>query len=48
MLLDVLLDINKNKLESMILGDAQYQEIVNQSQKLDKYVQDKFLLMNPT
>jgi len=48
MLLDVLLDINKNKLESMILSEAQYPDIVNQSQKLDKYVQDKFLLMNPT
>lgn len=48
MLLDVLLDINKNKLERMILGKEEYQDIVNQSQKLDKYVQDKFLLMNPT
>lgn len=48
MLLDVLLDINKNKLESMILSEAQYPDIVNQSQKLDKYVQDKFLIMNPT
>jgi len=29
MLLDVLLDINKNKLESMILSEAQYPDIVN-------------------
>lgn len=48
MLLDILIDINKNKLESMILGKEQYQKIVKQSQKLDKYVHDKFLLINPT
>lgn len=48
MLLDILLDINKNRLESMILSKAKYPDIVNQSQKLDKYVQDKFLQMNPT
>lgn len=47
MLLDILIDINRNKLENMILGKAEYQEVVNQSQKLDKYVLDKFLLMNP-
>ena len=48
MLLDILLDINRNKLENMILGKAKYPDIVNQSQKLDKYVQDKFLQLNPT
>lgn len=48
MLLDILIDINRIKLENMILGKAEYQEIVNQSQKLDKYVLDKFLLINPT
>lgn len=46
MLLDIILEINKMKLDDMILSNEAYQTILIQSQKVDKYVADKFKLIN--
>ena len=46
MLLDIILEINKMKLDDMILSNEGYRTIIIQSQKLDKYVVDKFKLIN--
>lgn len=47
MLLDIILEINKEKLDNMIFEQENYQNILAQSQKVDKYVSSKFRLMNP-
>lgn len=43
MFLDLLIKINKIKLEAMISKEEEYSEIVKQSQKLDKYITKKTL-----
>lgn len=43
MLLDLLIKINKIKLEAMISKEENYAMIVKQSQKLDKYITKKTL-----
>lgn len=47
MLLDIILEINKAKLENLISNNAKYQDILKQSCKLDKYVVAKFKILNP-
>ncbi len=47
MLLDIILEINKRKLDNMIENDESYQKLLVQSRKLDKYVSNKFRLINP-
>lgn len=41
MFLDLLIKINKNKLNRMISQNKDYSLILNQSQKLDKYITRK-------
>ena len=43
MFLDLLIKINKKKLEAMISKEEEYSKIVKQSQKLDKYITKKTL-----
>ena len=43
MFLDLLIKINKIKLEAMISKEEEYSKIVKQSQKLDKYITKKTL-----
>jgi len=45
-LLNILILINKRKLESMILAKDDYSEILKQSQKLDVLIVRKFRIMN--
>lgn len=46
MLLDIILEINKKILENMISNNEEYQKILVQSRKVDKYVASKFKLIN--
>lgn len=46
MLLDIILEINKMKLDDMISSNEAYKTVLVQSQKVDKYVVDKFKLIN--
>ena len=41
MILDLLIKINKNKLNKMIEQDEKYEYILKQSQKLDTYITEK-------
>ena len=41
MVLDLLIKINKIKLDNMISKNVDYEIILNQSQKLDKYITKK-------
>lgn len=41
MFLDLLIKINKNKLNRMISQNREYARILKQSQKLDKYITQK-------
>lgn len=46
MLLDIIIKINRQKLDNMILNHEEYDDIVKQSQKLDKYISDSIVLIN--
>ena len=47
MILDLLIKINKTKLNNMISRNEDYEIILKQSQKLDKYITEKTIeLMN--
>ena len=41
MILDLLIKINKTKLDNMISNNEDYESILKQSQKLDKYITEK-------
>lgn len=46
MLLDIIIKINREKLYDMILNHEKYENIVKQSQKLDKYIADSIAKIN--
>ena len=41
MILDLLIKINKNKLDNMISNNFDYEVVLKQSQKLDRYITKK-------
>ena len=45
MLLDLLIKINKIKLDNMISENKNYEIILKQSQKLDKYITKKMIAL---
>ena len=46
MLLDIILNYHKRKLEFLINKGFSYDKILRQSQKLDKYINKKMSLLN--
>ena len=45
MFLDLMIKFNKQKLDNMIENNVDYEFIIKQSQKLDKYITKKTVIM---
>ena len=45
-MLDIIINYHKRKLEKMIMNKIEYEKIVKQSQKLDKYISKKMKEIN--